>query len=357
MSRPCFPPVFYGKYTVDRLTPEQHDELLENGWFRHDVNVFSSCIKFMGNDWRSSVMLRVPLEHFTMKKRLRKLLRKNGELFRHEVRPFIQDGEKEALWQEFKRSVHQWGFTPQLDIHLLRDVPSACFCMWELCVYHGDRLVAFSVFDQGLHSIASQEAAYDPAYKTYSLGLYTMLLEIEHAKQEGIAYYYPGFFPKDVPMFEYKLRPGQVEFYRFTEKRWLPWEAHGESDWLMERVSARLDAARSFLAAGRLFVQKGLGVFYARPSDLPSASNYNMLLVAKNKLATKDSACLIAWDPALEQYRAFLAAPLLGAPYFSAGITDQHNTSLLDVGPDRHLGDFADLGQLLPVVQQALRVT
>ncbi len=204
-----FKPSFYARVPVQQLTPQEMDSLLTNGYYRNGLDACANSVRFMGNAWVSAVMLRVRLSDFVWKKRLRKLLRSNGEKFSFHFQLFESSVEKEALWQQFKQGVHGWAIVPKLEMHLLRGQPATSFNTWELCVFFESKLVAISVFDRGERGITSLEAAYDTAFNKYSLGVYTMLLEIEHCIEHGIDFYYPGFFPKGDPMFDYKLRqPG-----------------------------------------------------------------------------------------------------------------------------------------------------
>ena len=217
-----FKPIFYARFPMQALSPAGMDSLLANGYYRNGMDACAASVRYMVKSWASAVMLRVRLRDFVWKKRLRKLLRNNGERFSHQFRQFQPTPEKEVLWQRFKSGVHGWQTVPTLEHHLLRGQPATTFNTWELCVYEGGKLVAISVFDRGERSICSLEAAYDANFRKHSLGLYTMLLEIEHSIGEGLECYYPGFFPKDNPMFDYKLRPGNIEFFRVETAEWLP---------------------------------------------------------------------------------------------------------------------------------------
>jgi arginine-tRNA-protein transferase len=232
-----FKPAYYAKVPVPQLSPLELDTLFANGYYRNGKDAHASSIRLMNRDWVSTVMLRVRLSDFVWKKRLRKLLRTNSGLFSHSIRPFVPDEATEALWQRFKTGVHNWPSVPRLDHHLLRGQPAANFHTHQLSVFDGEKLVGFSTFDRGVASITSMEAAYDADYRKHSLGLYTMLLEIAWCQAQGMTYYYPGFFPKDDPMFSYKLRPGNLEFFRVATAEWLPMEALSDTDWVLEEVT------------------------------------------------------------------------------------------------------------------------
>ena len=307
-----FPPVLYARYRVGRLFPEQIDEMLAHGWFRNDLSVYAASARFMGDDWRSCVMLRLPLEHFTWKKRLAKLLRRNGETFETRIEPFYPSAEKNALWNKFKQTIHHWVHIPDLDVHLFRGALPSDFQSWEVCVYHKGRLVAFSIFDHGKESIASLEAAYDPDYRSHSLGLYTMLLEIEYGLNKGLLFYYPGFLPKDVSMFEYKLRPGGLEFYRLQEQRWLPWDAVEEDDWLYDEMVLRLNELKEIFEKKKFFTNLGYGFHHWEPANCVTAARYNVFLVVKSAANSRHWNYLVAWDPLERQYFLFSAQPQTG---------------------------------------------
>ena len=177
---PEFLPSFYARFPMPMIADWAMDQALAAGYFRNGAEYCSIHARYIGHRLASCVNLRLPIAGFAFKKRHRKLLKNNSLRFRIEVRPFVHNEEKEALWQRYKTTVHEWGQVSQLEYHLLRGNPASGYRMHDLCVYDQGKLVAFSVFDQGISSLASLEAAYDPDYASYSLGFYTMLLEIQY---------------------------------------------------------------------------------------------------------------------------------------------------------------------------------
>ena len=55
----------------------------------------------------------------------------------------------------------------------------ALFDTREVSVWSQDRLIAFSWYDLGERSVQSLIGVYDPAFSKHSLGLYTLLLQME----------------------------------------------------------------------------------------------------------------------------------------------------------------------------------
>ncbi|MEK7256896.1 MAG: GNAT family N-acetyltransferase [Bacteroidota bacterium] len=308
--RENFPPAFYARFPVERLTPEQTDELLENGWFRHNTLVSTFAIKNMDNTLRSTVMLRLPLQNFTWKQRLRKLMRRNEQAFSVKIQPCQFTEEKDLLWQKFKQEVHRWSGVFTLDKHLMAGFPAENFNTWEVSVRYEGRLVAFSVFDLGRRSLGSLEAAYDPAFSKYSLGLWTMLLEIDFAQRQGLEFFYPGFLPKDLPMFNYKLRPGGLQFYRFLEKRWLPLEQLAPRDWMLERVGERLAVLQQAIQTAGGAARLIFSPHYFKPTggfDVALEAYNFMLLILNPENPAGGWHFLAAWDVQAERYFLFFA--------------------------------------------------
>ena len=77
----------------------------------------------------------------------------------------------------------------------------------EVRVWNGDRLVAFSWFDLGRESVQSLIGVYEPSMARQSLGFYTMLLEVQHALEQGLRFHYPGYvLPGDPAMLSTKWK-------------------------------------------------------------------------------------------------------------------------------------------------------
>ena len=120
----------------------------------------------------------------------------------HGGNPVFYRGLDSLLWAIYKND-----FKGQLSDSLtssLYDEESKnnIFDSWQFEVRHEGKLVAFSVFDKGEQSIESIKGIYDPEFSSYSLGIYTMLLEIRSAIQDHKNYYYPGYFAPGCSSFD-----------------------------------------------------------------------------------------------------------------------------------------------------------
>ena len=300
-----FPNVFYAKYQVWQLTPKGMDKMLANGWQRQDRHVTTTIGRLVDRQWKPIVMVRIAVKDLVWKKKLRKRLRTNSSLFEYTIRPFVARNELDQLWYNYKTKIHGWKRVVPLAEHLFRGLPAEEFNTYELTVHHKEKLVAFSIFDRGEKSLASIEAAYDVNFKKYSLGIFTMLLEIEYCKKKQIEYYYPGFYPKDSPMFDYKLRPGNVEFFDKKQSRWRDWGSFEEKDWLFLEVLSKLQFFQSHIKDTYTCTLKAFNHF-AYPDQKPSALSYNFLLeLRKPANPFTNAPYKVSWDPIKERYLLF----------------------------------------------------
>ncbi len=343
-----FLPAFYARFHVDKLSPQEMDEALAAGYFRNGLEFCSISARHINLQWVSSVMLRLPIEGYLFKKKHRKILKSNDLRFTHEVKPFVLTAEKEALWQRFKTNVHKWGLVAQLERHLLRGNPADNYRMFDLCVYDQGKLVAFTAFDLGANSIASLEAAYDPDYASYSLGFYTMLLEIQYCQQQKLTFYYPGFYPRDISMFNYKLRPGGMTFFRLKTQEWLPIGELTNDDWLFEEILERLGLVKQLLAAANINGIEGYAMGTSLPTAQPNITSYNVQLIVPIVFDGEMFQLFIAWDVLSSLYHVFEGtglSPILPNPPRAVHYYQQ-------VSQYRYLGQFRRAGEVLTLVQR-----
>lgn len=338
-----FPNVFYGKYQVWQLSPIEMDELLNNGWYRQDRHVSTTIGRMVDRQWKPIVFVRIALKDLVWKKKLRKRMRTNLNLFEVHIRPFVPRVELDQLWYTYKTKVHNWRRVVPLADHLSKGLPPDAFNTFELCVRYNGQLVAFSIFDKGEKSIASLEAAYDVNFKKYSLGIFTMLQEIEYCKEENMDYYYPGFYPKDSPMFDYKLRPGNVEFYDSRLGKWRKWESFDEKDWLLIEVLEKLQMVQHEVEKVFTCRLKAFNHF-AYPNEKPTPLSYNFLLELRNiGNFLGNPPYKVAWDPIKERYLLFY---LPDVPAYESNATIIHSFTPMIFG-----GYFDDLSDLIAALK------
>ncbi len=206
---------------LESIAPQQLDKFLAMGWYRMGQTIFTTHFLFYEKDIYSAIWLRLLLEDYMPSKSLRKILRKNRKLFRCEVVPFNLTEEKKVIYAAYAKEF-KGHLAESLESSLLEHETHNIYDTLEINIYDGDRLIAFSFFDNGDNSIASITGIYDPEYYEYSLGVYTMLEEVEYAKHCDKKFFYPGYFVPGNSRFDYKLRLNNMSYLDITGRKWKP---------------------------------------------------------------------------------------------------------------------------------------
>lgn len=201
------------------------DDYLSKGWFRSSASLFRAEILCFEEILHTVINVRLPLSNYQVKKRHRRIKRNVTNRFTVTVQPFQISLEKEALYQSHKhrfKGFLQKNLFKYLNGEERSESDAPIFNTYEVNVFDGNQLIAFSLFDVGTTSIASILGVFHPDYEKYSLGTFTMLREIEFAKSLDYALYYPGYILHNTTLFDYKLRLGNhMEFYN-QDKIWKP---------------------------------------------------------------------------------------------------------------------------------------
>jgi len=228
-------------YHPDSLTPEGLDNYLSEGWFRNSILLHNSRVICLEGDVHSILNIRLPLEKHGYNKRLRKVWRQNHQRFRTEIQPVKLNQRKEQLYQQHTKRFKGFLFE-NLDQFLYAYGGSSVFKTYEVCIYDNDHLIAYSLFDIGAKSIASLLGVFDKGYSKFSLGMYTMMVEIEYAKSQHKSFYYPGYILDNTPNFDYKLRVGTME-YLLSNGQWGAKEYLDETKLPSQIIKGKMDAA------------------------------------------------------------------------------------------------------------------
>jgi arginyl-tRNA--protein-N-Asp/Glu arginylyltransferase len=197
--------------SIHGLKRADYDDLLARGWFRGNGIVYRSEVVCIDSKVYGIRNIRFPVGAFSMRKSHRKLFLKNQNRFTVRIGTPQCDARREELYQglksRFKAFVHE-----TLEGVLLSPRLGAEFDAMEIAIYHEERLVAVSYVDVGDRSMASILCIYDQAYRKDSLGMFTMLAELDLAKRLGLDYYYPGYVLDEPSAFDYKLTLGPCEW-------------------------------------------------------------------------------------------------------------------------------------------------
>jgi|AntRauTorckE5430_2_1112549.scaffolds.fasta_scaffold00508_11 arginine-tRNA-protein transferase len=214
------------KNTPFVLSPESLDWHLGKGWYRMGGHIFTTHFLFFQEQPYSAIWIRVDLQNFQFSKRQRKLLRRNAKLFELGSGPRVIDTERENLYVRYAADFD--GRISPTIADSLEDYEgkASLFNTWETTVRDkvSGQLVGVSYFDLGDQAAASILGVYDPLLKSFSLGYYTMLLEIQYCIDNGMRYYYPGYVVPGYQRFDYKLRLGNSEYFDLRTDSWIAYD-------------------------------------------------------------------------------------------------------------------------------------
>jgi arginine-tRNA-protein transferase len=232
--------LFAEKHYPDYIPPEELDRYLERGWYRMGQTIFTTHFLCFQERLYSAIWVRLHLPSHQLRKSQRKMMRRNGARFRivYQEESVITPA-KEALFHRYRKTFKGY-LGNSLQESLYDSEEQNIYDTREVQIYDGDQLVGLSFFDLGRESAASITGIYDPNYRDYSLGYYSMLLEMAYCQQQGLKYYYPGYVVPGFDRFDYKLRIGPVEYYALDQQRWLPYEHLNAEDIPIQLMHQRL---------------------------------------------------------------------------------------------------------------------
>ncbi|MCB0555486.1 MAG: GNAT family N-acetyltransferase [Phaeodactylibacter sp.] len=208
----------------EKMEAEELDAYLAAGWRCMGQAIYISHFMFFpasgGRHAYSTLPTRLPLDGYAFRKSLRRLWRRNERFFQIEVgAPAVFDPEKERVNKRYAALFPSRAIKDAADM-LDNGAGGRAFDTREVKLYHQGRLVAFSFFDLGKDSLYSKQGIYDPAFRSYSPGFFTMLVEIAYGMEKGVKYYYPGYVVPGYPEFDYKHRVGELEYYDLPTGGW-----------------------------------------------------------------------------------------------------------------------------------------
>jgi len=204
------------------------DYYLRRGWRNHGSLFFRYNMAIMDGRMHLVLPLRVRVQAWRPSRSQRRMLRDNEPL-RMTVGPSRIDAERRTLFTRHAQRFPPTGRPQQLEDFLgQRPWKEPCRGI-ECAVREAGRLVAVSYACVGADSISSVYAVFEPQSAWRSLGLYTMLLELEWARQLGLKWYYPGYATYHRSLYDYKKGFHGLQYYDW-EERWHPLPKGGFSD-------------------------------------------------------------------------------------------------------------------------------
>jgi arginine-tRNA-protein transferase len=209
------------EFYADKLLPEQMDSLWAKGWRHFGSHFFRYNVGFLIDDLRFVLPLRIRLSTFSFSKNQRRVLRRNQDLD-VTLGPLGVDEAAEALFDRHKTRFNHG--IPESIYNFISQDPADSPCETkELRVTKDGELLAASYFDVGSNSASGIYGMFEPTITDRSLGIFTMLKEIEYSIETGREFYYQGYAYQGPSFYDYKKRFRATEAFDWRYD-WIPYD-------------------------------------------------------------------------------------------------------------------------------------
>ncbi len=207
------------EFYAESVTPAQLDMLLADGWRHFGTHFFRYNLGIYENEIRRVIPLRIRLVDLDLSKSQRRVLRRNADLDVR-IQPIEITDETHDLFDRHKRRFKS-GVPGSIYDFVSPDAANSPTEGLEVSVREGGKLVAASFFDVGKTSVSSIYGIFDPEETARSLGMFTMLKEIEYARESGKRLYYHGYAYEGESFYDYKKRFSALDQFDW-EGNWVP---------------------------------------------------------------------------------------------------------------------------------------
>jgi arginine-tRNA-protein transferase len=208
-------------FICDSVPAELMDRLWSAGW-RHFGRYFfrySSQPDEHGAT-QSITPLRIDLASCSFTKSQRRVLSRNTDLRSDVIPAALDDGLREMFHRHKQRFSHN---VPDALENFLGPDPAIGPCECRMVrVFTGERLIAASFFDLGQNAASSVYGLFEPEFTKRSLGTFTMLLEIQHCRDSGLRWLYPGYATHEPSAYDYKKQFRGTEWLDWSTGEWSP---------------------------------------------------------------------------------------------------------------------------------------
>jgi arginine-tRNA-protein transferase len=177
-----------------------------------------------------TIPLRIRLKDFRFSKSQRQLLRRNADL---EVAygPIYLKPEHDALFKLHSENRFSERRPDLLATFIGPEAHLEPVTGTSFSVRIDGQVVACSFMHIGEKAVSGTYCFFHPEFSKYSLGTYTLLLELLKSQELGMEFYYPGYC-YDVPsQFDYKLNFNALESFDWKTGAWQPQERLHVRQW------------------------------------------------------------------------------------------------------------------------------
>lgn len=196
------------------------DQLWASGWRHFGTEFFRYSHTIEAEKWKLIQPLRIRLADFSLTRSQTRVLRKNSDL-RHEFQPAAIREDTATLFHLHKQRFAEG--VPESLTTFLSPEPAQipCPCR-ELRVHLGDALIASSFLDLGVTAASGIYGVFHPDHHRRSLGIFTMLIEIQWCIETDREFYYPGYSTREPGLYDYKKQFRALEHLDWETGQWKP---------------------------------------------------------------------------------------------------------------------------------------
>jgi len=185
-------------------------ELIRRGWRRFGCYFFHPICAGC-NGCKS---LRIDTRDFKPSKSQRRVIKRNLHTRIYIKKPGMTQ-EHLALYDKYhawKKEKDGWKHTPvNPQLYYENFVDGAHEFGKEILYFIDDKLVGVDLIDLCDDGISAIYFYYDPDYAKYSLGTYSLLMQLEFARRMGLKWIYLGYWVEGCKAFAYKMQYRPME--------------------------------------------------------------------------------------------------------------------------------------------------
>jgi arginine-tRNA-protein transferase len=199
----------------ETITPGVYQALTEQGFRRSGGHLYRPHCRTC----QACIPSRVPVASFKAKRRQKRVLTRNEDL-RIEIKPAAFSAATYGLYARYIAGRHGDGdmYPPSED-----QFRSFLLSQWSdtlfVCSYQDEDLIAVAVTDRQPGGLSAIYTFFEPTESRRSLGVWSILQQIELSRQFGLPYLYLGYWIRDSAKMRYKTDYRPVEL--FVNGHWI----------------------------------------------------------------------------------------------------------------------------------------
>ncbi|BCD67308.1 leucyl-tRNA---protein transferase [Nitratiruptor sp. YY09-18] len=200
----------YYRY-IPNATRTLASELIKRGWRRFGHSYFHPICKGCSE----CKNIRIDVQNFKPTRSQKRAIKKNRNTQIYIQKPTLTYEHVELYnkFHKFKETKSGWNYN-EMDVQTYYEefVVGAHNFGKEVLYFADDKLIAVDLIDILDDGISSIYFFYDPEYEKLSLGVYSLLVQIQLAKNLGLEWIYLGYWVDGCKSFAYKtnFKPYQI---------------------------------------------------------------------------------------------------------------------------------------------------